>query len=339
VQNAESLPGSAAGRLVLRPSARLTVCVAAATGVLAGCAPRDYSMETGYADQSRLQVQFFAPPGATVTVAGSYTRAHQIAGEGEFEHRLERSPEEFCVFNLSPGRYEFKYTTAEGLPGLSVYGELCVEHANSHEARVFMRRAFVPVSLPSEYYRRVQVAGDEIFPYRGEVYRTAIDEYDLVRLKEGDVIEKVFFIADLQEAEKRLNETSREIAVLEREIEYAEARFKLAYYDFRVDVGSASARFWGRDRAFIEWENRRQKLEQRLTSLQQRRQRTQALLDGDHVLARRGMLVLATEEVVEAHRDPVSEADRLGEVVLVMRIGGRHMHWGQPRQELASYEP
>jgi hypothetical protein len=28
----------------------------------------------------------------------------------------------------------------------------------------------------------------------------------------------------------------------------------------------------------------------------------------------------------------------LGEVLVVMRVGGRHMHKGDPRQELAAYQ-
>ena len=57
---------------------------------------------------------------------------------------------------------------------------------------------------------------------------------------------------------------------------------------------------------------------------------------GDHVLIRKGMLVLATEEVVASHRDVVKAAEELGEVLLVMRIGGRHMDWSDPSRELAA---
>jgi len=325
---------------VARQPALFAALAGAVILMAAGCRSNSSAnLERGYSSQCKTQLQFYAPPGAQVTVQGCYTRSHDIPVPGAYGDRLERSPEQLSVFNLGPGRYEFKYTTAPGLPGVSVYGELNIEHANSHEARVFQRRAFVPISLPSEYYQNVEVVGDEIFPYRGETYRTAIDEYDLVRLKQGDVIEKVFFVADLEKAEYILDRTTEEIAVAEREIEYADARFRQAYFDFRIGVSDPSANFWGTDREFIDWERKRQQLEQRLTSLEERAQRTKALLDGDHVLARRGMLVLATEEIVEPHRDVVSASEELGEVLVVMRVGGRHMDWGNPRGELASYEP
>jgi len=299
-----------------------------------GCS--QYPRETGYADQCKTQLQFFAPPGAAVSVKGCPPRSHQVATYGAFGNRLEQSPEEFAVFNLSPGRYEFKYVAAEGLPGASVYGELNIEYANSQIARIFQRRAFIPVALPSEYYKQVEVAGNETFPYRGEVYRTAIDELDLHRLQQGDVVEKVFFVADLERVARIRDNTLRDLKVIERKMEYAEARFRNAYMDFRVDVHDPGANFWGTDKRFIEWEKRRQELSLEYQKAQDRLKRVQAVLKGDHVLIRKGMLVLATEEVVASHRDVVKAAEELGEVLLVMRIGGRHMDWSDPSRELAA---
>ncbi len=74
------------------------------------------STGNGYADQCKTQLQFFAPPGAVRVGEGCPPRSHQVATYGAFGNRLEQSPEEFAVFNLSPGRYEFKYVAAEGLP-------------------------------------------------------------------------------------------------------------------------------------------------------------------------------------------------------------------------------
>jgi len=305
--------------------------------MVAGCSQS--SLETGYADQCTTQLQFLSPPGATVAVKGGPTRSHQIPVYGGFDNRLEQAPEQFSVFNLAPGRYEFKYTSAEGLPGVSVYGELDIKHANSHMARVFQRRSFVPIALPSDHYQKVEVTGDQIFPYRGEAYRTAIDEQDLQRLKLGDVVEKVFFVADLEKATQTRDRILRDLKVCEREMEYADARFRLAYQDYRIDVTDPVANFWGTDRTFITWEGKRQKLAQKYEDLQKKLHRIEALLAGDHVLIREGMMALATQEIVEPHRDVVEAADDLGEVLLVMRVGGRHMHWGDPRRELASYEP
>jgi len=304
---------------------------------LAGCSQQ--SMETGYADQGRTQLQFFSPPGAAVAVrADCSSRSHQIATYGPFENRLEQSPEEFAIFNLKPGKYEAKYVSADGLLGVSIYMELDVKHANWHEARVFQRRSFIPIALPSEYYRKVEVAGDEIFPYRGEAFRTAIDELDLQRIKQGDVIEKVFFVANLEKAAKVRDKAIRDLKVLEREMEYADMRFRLAYQDYRIDVSDSAANFWGTDREFIDWEKERQDLAIKYAKLEKKLARAQALLKGDHVLIRKGMLAVATEEIVKPYKDVVDASEDVGEVLLVMRIGGRHMQWGDPGQELAAFE-
>jgi len=315
----------------------------AATAVLAGLAmlgttgcagqPR----EGGYANQCKTQLQFYSPPGATVTVRDCPTRSHQIGYYGPLEHRLELAPEEYAVFNLSPGRYEFKYVSAEGLPGVSVYGELDVKHANTEMARIFQRRAFVPISLPSAYYQQITPAGDEIFPWRGEAMRTAIDELDLQRLKQGDVVQKVFVVADLEEAKEELAEAEVDLAVAERRLQYDEARFKQAFYDFRMDVASPAANFWGTDRRFIDWEKEVREQEQRIDAIEQKIARLSTLLKADLVCVRKGMMVVATREIIECHEDPVDASDDIGEVLLVMRLGGRHMHWGDPRQELAAY--
>ena len=134
-----------------------------------------------------------------------------------------------------------------------------------------------------------------------------------------------FVVADLKDAERTLKKMEYRTAAKEREIEYAEARFREKYRDFRFDTT---------DKGFISWEKKRVKLQQELRDMINRRERTLALVEGDHVLARRGMLVLATEEVIETHRDPVRAATDIGEVLLVMRIGGRHMQWGDPSDEL-----
>jgi hypothetical protein len=296
----------------------------------------------GFADPGRTQLQFIAPPGASVEVKSmGANSARQILPTGAFGDRLERTPEEACVFNLAPGHYEFKFTGVEGVPGVSVYGELVVfsQGCCSHTAATFVRRSFVPISLPSEYYRSVDAKGDEMFPYRAEGLRTAIDEQDLERIKAGDVVEKVFVLADLEKADKLLRKTDVNIAAAEREIEYTEARFRESYYNFRTEVTDPTANLLGTDRAFISWEKKRQRAQQDLDKLMALRQRTNALLKADHVVIREGMLVLATQEVVRPYEDVVESARKVGDVLLVMRVGGRHMQWGEPAGELAAYKP
>ncbi|MBN1490961.1 MAG: hypothetical protein JXA69_13670 [Phycisphaerae bacterium] len=315
----------------------VAVSTIAATWVLAaGCG---HPLESGYSDQGKLQLQFFSPPGATVAVDGGPTRSHQINTYGNDGHRLEHTPEEFCVFNLSPGTYEFKYTAAEGLSDVSVYGELKVQSSWHSYAKDFMRRSFIPISLPSAYFKQVSADGNEIFPYRGEAHRTAIDENDLMRLKQGDIVEKVFFVADLEKADKTVKKCRQDLVVLDRKLEYAEARFRRAYAEFRLATDDPMARLLRQDREFIGWEKERLELQQKIEDTNAKLKRTEAILRGDHVLIRRGALVVATEEVIQPHRDAVGAADDVGEVLLVMRIGGRHMHWGEPARELASFNP
>jgi len=206
-------------------------------------------------------------------------------------------------------------------------------------ARKFQRLANVPIALPSEHYRKVEVVGNEIYPYRGENYRTAIDENDLMRLRAGDLVEKVFVVADLNAADKARLKLEQEIAVTDRKLEYAEARFRDAYLNFRVDVTDPMARLWGKDKQFIEWQEEQTQLQQKMDKLQNRMRRIQALLKADTVTTREGMLLVATSEVVKGYQDPDEAADKIGEVLVVMRLGGRHMHWGEPARELAGYQP
>jgi hypothetical protein len=317
-------------------------------GLMAGLASVALLVTTGccghaagpcVASQCGTQVQFFSPPGATVTVRYCPgCESHEVGEYAPFENRLELSPEEYSVFNLAPGRYEFKYVSAEGLPGVSVYGELDVKHVNTSYARVFQRRAFVPISLPSAYYTHITPQGDETFPWRGEAVRTAIDDLDLQRLQQGDVIEKVFVVANLEDADEDLRDAEVKLAVAEREQQYAEARFKNSLYDFQMDVSDPLANFCGTDKDFIKREANRQRSQQKVDAVRARIARLQALLKGDHVVIRKGMLVVATQQIVKPYHDPEESSGRIGEVLLVMRVGGRHMHWGKSQGELATYQ-
>jgi hypothetical protein len=302
--------------------------------LVGGCG---HPLETGYADQGKMQIQFYAPPGAMVTVAGGPTRTHQINEYGPDGDRLERTPEEFAVFNLAPGRYEFKYAAAEGLDNVAVYGELEVKSPWCGYAKTFMRRAAIPISLPSAYYKRDPNKGDEIYAFRGMAVRAAIDETDLMRLKQGDVVEKVFVVADLHQADKVARQARKDLQILERKLEYADVRFKSAYSSFRLDAEDPWARLFGTDREHIGWEKERLSLQEKIEKTEAKLKRAEALLRADHVLIQKGMLVIATEEVVKEHHDVVDAADDIGSVLLVMRLGGRHMHWGEPARELASY--
>lgn len=339
VQQWGCLRGRRAVSVVVAPLAVVALAGLGCSASDNGGWDRSYSWrEQGYGAGFKTQVMFYSPPGASVTVRGP-ARTHEIATEPAMGARLEHTPDEESVFNLCPGRYQFKYTAVEGVPNVSIYGELEVKFLQTAMARKFQRLANVPIALPSENYKRVEVIGNEIYPYRGEAYRTTIDENDLMRLRAGDVVEKVFVVADLKAAEKARRMLEQEIAVTERKLEYADARFRNAYLDFRVDVTDPSARFWGKDKEFITWQAEQTALQQKLEKLDNRMKRVQAILKADTVTTRDGMLLVATSEVVKGYEDPDEAADQIGEVLLVMRLGGRHMHWGEPARELAGYQP
>lgn len=350
---------SGPGRFTLKWAVGLVAvpCLALLAAGCSQCPPSEMKSMGPMADPGRLQVQFYSPPGAIVTVRGCAPGSRTIVEPGAFGNRLESTPEEFAVYNLENGRcYAFKYTAAEGLPGVSIYGELEVHYANTEEGRKFQRLAFIPLALPSEYYRQIEVLGDEIVPYRSERYRTAIDDLDLLRLRHGDVVEKAFFVADLKEIHKQRKELERELAVKERDLEYSESRFRTAYWAFQLsedsdlgvlEPGVDTKRFfedlgfgYSSDREFIGWEDDRRELDQEIEELREELERRRALLKGDNVVIRRGMLAVATEEIVEPYEDPAHSIkdDDLGDLLLVMRLGGRHLHWGDEETELAAID-
>ena len=88
---------------------------------------------------------------------------------------------------------------------------------------------------------------------------------------------------------------------------------------------------------FIKLQVKIKKIEQVISEKEDRMARLKRLLKSDNVIIRQEMLVLATDEILPAHEDPVEAAKKLGEVVLVLRLGGRHQQWGNPAAELASY--
>ena len=347
-----------------------------AAGLLAsGCS--QHAIERGWSDPSKVQVQFYAPPGATVAIQKTFeTSRHQVAAYGA-DHRLEHSPEEFAVFNLKSGRcFNFKYTTAEGFPGVSIYGELEVHKPRSEEARKFVRQTFVPIVLPSRYY---QNDPEQYFPVRGPS-GAGLDEIEVEHLKQGDLITKVYFIADLQRAwetvrmiDFHVDKLRSSETVLNSELELVDSRFESyrresLYADPTIDPLAAHQDSTGASSRFIKIEAKRQGLEnqrylirQQIEDLQNEKRIRTRLLDSMKIVNRRGSMVLATPEsqweyhdtkyqvgdarLYAGHRTgPYGEyrtgdivMPALGEVVVVMRVGGRHKHWDDPRREMVAF--
>lgn len=340
-----------------------------------GCS--QHAIETGWSDPGKVQVQFYAPPGATVAVKKAFaTTRHQVALYGS-DHRLEHAPEEFAVFNLSGNRrFPFKYTTAEGFPGVSIYGELEVYKTHSEEAGKFVRQTFVPVVLPSRYYENDP---EQYFPVRGPS-GAGLDEIEVEHLKQGDLIAKVYFVADLQQAwetvrmiDFHVNKLRSAETVLNTELELVDSRYEsyrreALYADPTIDPMAAYNDASGASSRFIKIEANRQGLEnqryllrQQIEDLQNEKRIRTRLLDSMKIVNRRGSMVLATPENQWEYHDtkhqigegrlyaghetgPYGEyhtgdivVPALGEVVLVMRVGGRHMHWDDPRREMVAF--
>ena len=127
------------------------VCLGSAVAFLFGCSGE--RPETGYHDFNKVQVQFFAPTGAMVTVGDQVcgtivpNRSHEISIYTKDSSRLERTPEETATFNLAPGRYEFKYTgLSQDWDGANIYGDVQIFRVNECAlpgAKDMLRRTFI----------------------------------------------------------------------------------------------------------------------------------------------------------------------------------------------------
>ena len=353
-------------------------CLAVAVvGVsLTGCS--QHAVEKGWSDADKVQVQFYSPQGTTVAVKDGAIRRHQVGRYPEANyHRLELAPEEYSVFNLSPGRYPFKYTTANGFPGVSIYGELDVFEPDDAETAKFVRGSFIPVRLPSRYYTE----GASLYPTEGPS-GAGLSELEVESLAHGDLIQKVYFVADLEAVsedlgriETRLGQLRSAEIVLNSASEYYNVRHEdyrrdSLYGDPTVDIDAASREFWGSDREYNKIEGKRQMLENQrdeiraqMDSLTRERRIRQTLLDSIKIINRAGAMVLATPENQLPYRDtmeqigedreydgfkvgpggsykvPELELEAIGHVVAVMRVGGRHKQWDNPSGEMVAYEP
>lgn len=350
----------------------------AAAALIAGCAHK-HAIETGWSDHGKVQVQFYSPPGSTVAVKDCKTiRRHQVGRYPEDNyHRLELAPEEFSVFNLSSGRYPFKYTTAPGFPGVSIYGELDIRtHCDSETAK-FVRNSFVPIRLPARYY----ADGASPFPTEGPS-GAGLSELEVESLAHGDMIQKVYFVADLEAVaedldriEKRMGKLRSAETVLNSSTEYYNVRHEdyrrdSLYGDPTTDIDAASREFWGSDREFSRIEGKRQRLENQrdeirvqMDELTRERRIRRTLLDSIRIINRAGALVLATPENQWPYRDAMDQIDDdreydgftvgpgrayhfddlklepIGHVVAVLRVGGRHQQWDDPSGEMVAYDP
>lgn len=340
------------------------VSLAALSLIAAGCS--QYRAEHGWGNPCKMQVQFYSPPGADVTVKSLCgRRSQQITTDETLEHRLELTPEEYAIFNFCPGRYQFRYSTARGFPGVCIYGELDVHGFWNSEVAKFMRGSFIPMKLPSRYYLDAR----SLHPTTGPS-AAGLNELEVDQLAQGDLIEKVYFIADLDRVYEdidrinmRLDKLRSAEAVLNSCMEYLAARHEdyrrdSIYADPTFSIDDATKEFLGTDRKFNQIEAKRQRLENQRYKLHEQnrelvreRHLRRNLLDSMRIINRSGALVLATPEYQWPYHDTFDQVSRsrtyegftvgpgynyhlggfkvhaIGKVVAVLRVGGRHKHW------------
>jgi len=264
---------------------------------LAGCKvdQRLHTFETGYHNAGKVQVQFYAPPGATVTVGNVLgVRSHQVNTYGDGTHKLELEPEQFATFNLSPGRYEFKYDGA-GWSDATLYGELEVRNVwpwTARNVKKMLARSFIPVALPGPGTVKAVSTSDDLFPYQSSAHRLKISHQDVERLAAGDTLTKVVFVADLKKAAEASDNLEVELVNMRGRRRRLQAMLHEAQLD-QIDNPSS--------KKFIRLQTEIAKLDQDIQEREDKNDRLDALLRADKVLIRREMLVMATDELLAKH--------------------------------------
>ena len=349
------------------------VCLALAAATLSsGCTDYD---GRGWNCPNKVQVQFYAPPGAGVAVRKCLGADWQVVAPDSMDHRLEHDTKQYAAFNLPTGRsYNFKYTSPDGFPDVNIYGRLEVPNPEQEETRKFVAHAFVPVVLLSRY----QVGDEHYYPVRGPS-GSGLNQLEMEHLRQGDLIRKVYFVADLQKAWETIRAIDYHIerlrsaeTVLNSELQLVDARYEMyrqdaLYGDPTEDSLTRHKDSTGQSGHFVTLEAKRQGLENerylirnQVDDLSQEKRIRTRLLDSMRIINRRGSMVLATPENQWPFHDTFEQIDEdrsyaghrtgpmdeyrtgdivipaLGEVVLEMSIGGRHKHWGPPAGEMVS---
>ncbi len=168
--------------------------VAAVLCLLAGCARQ----------AKRLEIHWYTP--TSDVVADDDTADLESFVEMRWSrHRCPpltwpaSSPDrkgDYTVYSLPEGRYEFEYLVPSSEKEM-LYGELDVFGPEGTRMREFLRRTYVTIS-PG------RPGGDPGF-------MSIITEEDLDRVRRGDMVTKVVFIADLQAVDRRLDMIEQEL--------------------------------------------------------------------------------------------------------------------------------
>lgn len=295
-----------------------------------------------------VQVQFYSPAGAAVVIRGvNGDSVAEVQSRGPLGDRLEWSPDDLAVFDLRPGKYSFAYTNAAGAKDAVIYGELEIRNPQGEVTRRFCKYSFIPIKLPSDLAQQAE----HRFPSRDLSYTIGLEGREFDHIKQGDLITKVYLVADLERVKQEydvdyqweISELDRYLIVLgDREV-YLENRYQderrralQRAPDMNIEDKIAHKRFdvFGIEEKYIKLSKKRQELiaerEVIMTQrkrLEDERERRKALLRSLKIVHREGALVLATPDLQLPYADAVSQASDLGEVVAVVRVGGRHRYW------------
>lgn len=350
------IPGS--GRRWLgRRTWCIFVCAVAQAGIL-GC--NNMAPMFGMPRVKRtVQVLFYSPDGAMVHVRRTGHAGLEIYPTDMVGHRLEYDPELFAVYDLAPGTYEFAYAGVNAMQGVAIYGQLEIQNPRGRLAKRLLAHALIPIRLLSTEEQEVE----QLHPSRDISYTAGLEQLEFEHVKQGDMISKVYFVADLERLKweyeigyfVKINDLDRASAVLaDREaylnVRYEDARRRALNRNPAMNVEDkiAHERFdiWGIEEEFIKVSEKRVELleeKERMVlerqRLQDERARRSALLRSLRIIHREGALVLATPDLQFPFADPVAQASELGEVVAVVTVGGRHKYWANRGERIVPNLP
>jgi hypothetical protein len=302
-----------------------------------------------------VQVHFYSPDESTVQVRESGSGL-EILSSDLVGHRLELSPEAFAVYDLTPGSYEFAYHGVDGIEDAVVYGKLEVCAPLNSVTRRFARHASLPIKLMSHDDQLMP----HFYPSRDFSYTSGLESTEFDHVQQGDVIRKVYFVADLERVRneyevtylQRINDINRELSVLDDREEYLTVRYESDRQtalqrqpDISMSDRMAHERYdWlGIEEPYIRHSRNLQQLRRcreslllKRKDLEEERDRRQALMRSLKVIHREGAMVLATPDLTAAFADPVAQARELGDVVAIVTYGGRHHYWANRDDRIVS---
>jgi hypothetical protein len=317
--------------------------LAAMAVVLVGCG--------NGAPRGKIQVQFHSPAGAMMLVKGVQDdEPIEARSRGPLGGRLSRFDDELAVFDLRPGRYSVAYTGASGAEDSIIYGDLEVFGPTRDVTRRFCQYSMVPIKLPSLQPE----AGEHLFPVRDLSYTVGLEGREFKHIKQGDLITKVYFVADLEQVRRdyeveyreKIAQLDGELSVLADQELYVENRYRQERRkalqrdpEMNYQDRAAHARFdkWGVEERYIklakkkyELAAQRERLQAQRTRLEAERHRRHVLLRSLNIIHRDGALVLATPDLQIPYTNTVEQVSELGDVLAVLHVGGRHQYWAKP---------